>query len=868
LLERYAQIQPLLELRADWFDRDRPAESLQVVRRITDLNPGNAWAWREQAILYNRLGEFPAALEALEHAEQLEPASIALHQIRGDLLLDMGQTEQARACYKQAIKLSVDSDYAIDRLLQLSYTTEQKREALAFIRGELTGQVVHGDGLWSYQSWAAGILEPEELLAELRHAHEVRPDLWHSSSALSRQLLEMGRTAEARGIAESAAERFPLLPRIWLDLARCRRLDEDADGEAEALHRALEINPNWSLPLLRLSEHHERRGDYARSRDVLRDYLQRNDDDSRVHGYLAAALWHLDEHEEALHHIRKAVELSPSYSWAWERLHEWSSEMDQDSLALEVARALVVQEPGNVSGWLALAEQLGPCEESLQTLKRAIELEPRRIESHDRLMQHLVRTGHFDEARNVTADPVWEGNVPVTLRVNIPWIRYRQGMVREAIKEMRQLLETEPRQSEAWRMLAVWAEKAQDKEVWLEASRRYAALLPTDADAQNYLAGALAAHELNDEAMASYQRSLQLAPDNEDSALSLFDLQFAAEMYEEATQTLAVIHTHHPHGDAWFDAREVQLHCHSGDKEAAVTALHRLVMREANGNWPLNTVISAMVQAGWLRELDNALASAIKPGSTSHASVGRAWVKRLGERGVLRGAKKQAAQLFTAGDAGIEAIDAMLDAMIEKGYSLEMQLFIWQHRDALHRHTTTWCTVGYFYTRHDKFRKVVRWMADWRERTHIPAWALNNLAIAQRELGYWKTSAEVCARGLQGEPGDYSHKFHLWLAIEHGLQGDVAAMEREMEAIDIEELSASHQYIYHLMLALHTAEQLRSNSADALDAIRVHLRNGLKAHPAYATESTLVKLRHRVMKRITRAMGSFPFNLYFYWRLL
>jgi len=868
LLNRYPQIQPILELRADWFDRDAPADSLQVLRRITELNPGNAWAWREQAILLNRLEEFPAAIEALGHAEQLEPASVPLYQIKGDLLLDMGQVEQARECYREAIKLSVDSDYAIDHLLQHSYTTEQKREALAFIRDELARQVVHGDGLWSYQSWASGILEPEELLAELRHAHEVRPDLWYSSSALSRQLLEMGRTAEALDIAESAAERFPLLPRVWLDLARCRRLNDDASGEAEALQRAMEINPDWVLPILRLSEHHERLGDYQRSRDVLRDYLQRDDSDSRVHGYLAAALWHLDEREDALRHIRKAVELSHSYSWAWERLGEWSEETGHESLSLEVARGIVTQEPGNVDGWLALAEQLGPCEESLQTLQRAIELEPRRIESHDRLMQHLVFMGRFDEARRVTDDPVWEGNVPVTLRVNIPWIRYRQGMVRDAIREMRQFLETEPRHAEAWRMLAVWAENAEDKDIWLEASRRYAQLLPTDAVAQNYLAGALEAHELNDEAIASYQRALQLAPDNKDSALSLFDLQLAAKQYEEAIQTLSLIHLHHPHGDAWIDAREIQLHCHHGEKEAALAKVRRLISRDANGKWPLDTTKTAMLQAGWSRELDNELSGAIHPGSTAHSSVGRAWINLLREQKRLRAARRRVKQLFLCGDAGIEAIDALLDAMIERSSPLEVQLFIWRHNRSLHHFTTTWSTVGYFYARQEWHRKVVRWMADWHQREKVPAWALNNLAIAHREVGQWEKSAEVCAYALQHEPGEYSHKFHLWLALEYGLRGNLTAMESEMEVIDIEEISAAHQYVYHLMLALHTGESLRSNSAEALDTIRAHLRNGLKVYPAYASDSTLRKLRQRVLKRITRAMGSFPFNLYYYWRLL
>lgn len=868
LLERYPHIQPVLELRADWFDRDAPAESLEIVRRISALNPANAWAWREQAVLLNRLGQHEAALAALAQARQLEPASIGLHQISGDVLLAQGETEKALASYRHAITLSVDADYAIDRLLQHSYTTAQKRAALAFIRAELQRQVVHGDGLWSYQSWASGILEPEELLAELRHAYLLRPDLWHTSSALARQLLEMGAIDEARHIAETAAERFPLLPRVWIDLAHCRRLSGDDAGEAEALQRALDINPDWIMAVMRLSEHHERRGDYAASRDLLRAYVQRNDSEARGHGYLAAALWHRGEDEAALRHIRRAVELSHGYHWAWERLAEWSGHCGQPGLALEVARGLVAQAPGDVAAWLALADRLGPSEESLDTLRRAIALEPRRIESHDQLMQHLTFLGRFDEARRVVEDPVWQGNVPLVLRTNLPWIRYRQGMIKDAIAEMRRHLDGEPRHAEGWRMLAVWAEHAEDKTTWLEASRHYAQLLPNDAVAQQYLASALEAHELKDEAMAAYRRALQLAPANEESALSLFDLQFAAGDFAAAQQTLALLLRHHPRGNAWIDARQIQLHCHQDEQEAALAALHQLLARQRSGQWPLDTAGQAMQQAGWADRFDSALADALVQASAGHGAVGRAWIKRLHAQGLLRIARRRTPELLNSGSAGIEAVDALLDAMIEHDNPWRVQLFIWRHRQALRQPTATWGTVGYFHARKGHYRRTLRWLADWRQREDAPAWALNNLAVALRELSRWREAAEVCAVALRRDPGSHSHAFHLWLALEAGLRGEVAAMAREMEAIDEEALNAGQQYLYHLLLALHCGETRGDHGKETIDQVRRHLRDALKIYPSYAADTVLLKMRHRVVSRLSGRMGKFPFNLYYYWRLL
>src|SRR5205823_1174560 len=121
--------------------------------------------------------------------------------------------------YREAIRLSVDNDYAVARLLAGCDTLAERREALAFVEGELARQTVFGDGLLAYQQCARYTLEPEELLASLRKGLEARPDLWHAWSAVVRQLTAVGRLDEALDLARQATGRFPLLPRLWLDLA-------------------------------------------------------------------------------------------------------------------------------------------------------------------------------------------------------------------------------------------------------------------------------------------------------------------------------------------------------------------------------------------------------------------------------------------------------------------------------------------------------------------------------------------------------------------------------------------------------------------------------------------------------------------------
>src|SRR5690349_19490940 len=104
------------------------------------------------------------------------------------------------------------------------------------------------------------VLEAEELLALLRQALAERPDLWHAWSALIGQLAEMAHLEEAGELARKAVDRFPLLPRIWLDAAQVSHLRGDQAGELSALQEAWRINPAWGEAACRLATAYDRLG--------------------------------------------------------------------------------------------------------------------------------------------------------------------------------------------------------------------------------------------------------------------------------------------------------------------------------------------------------------------------------------------------------------------------------------------------------------------------------------------------------------------------------------------------------------------------------------------------------------------------------
>ena len=151
--------------------------------------------------------------------------------------------KRLREAYRQAIRRSADDEFAIASLIDCCGSRSERARALRFIESELTRQVIFGDGLLAFANRARGTLDGDELIATLRKALQARPDLWHAWSALAVELSHRGSHDEALELAERAAELFPLLPRIWLDLATIRHARGERALEIEAISRALEDQP-------------------------------------------------------------------------------------------------------------------------------------------------------------------------------------------------------------------------------------------------------------------------------------------------------------------------------------------------------------------------------------------------------------------------------------------------------------------------------------------------------------------------------------------------------------------------------------------------------------------------------------------------
>jgi tetratricopeptide (TPR) repeat protein len=141
--------------------------------------------------------------------------------------------------------------------------------------------------------------------------------------AAVRERFERGDASAARAPLEELAQRYPRYADLHYMIGILREREQDLDGAAASLERALDLNPSYAEAALALITIYELRGQHERSREIgaqLRPAVASEGLDATTRGKLAnlqAALGdayrEVGELREAIEAYRKALDRCPGY---------------------------------------------------------------------------------------------------------------------------------------------------------------------------------------------------------------------------------------------------------------------------------------------------------------------------------------------------------------------------------------------------------------------------------------------------------------------------------------------------------------------------------------------------------------------------
>jgi len=545
----------LAKFHAEFLYSDHDDDTLAVTRKLLELCPHDAWAYRQLALIHADRKEHTDALLNCERAAQYEPKHQSHFACLAHALRRSDKPEAALAVFRDGLKLHPDHELAIYELIQLSRGIKEKKSALRFVAEVLHATPHTGDGLLAYFNCAVEIVDdPEDLERLLNEAElflEERPDLWQTWSLVVQTLTNNQRVEEALTTAREACERFPLNGRTWVDRAITAKILEKDDERIESLEEAVLAVPGW-VPAAKESAtaliDADRREDAIA---VLERLAVRASIDPTAHWLLAEALWDADRGREAVDRAKLAVRLDtygdPRLESAWSAVQAWCDRLDSPNEAVEFARELTENRAGDPRAWLRYARcisEISQVSEILRALDRALDLDPTNIEAYDLKAERLAAVGRFDEALAAASPPVFPAETPLVLQGRAAWVEARRNNYNAAIPQMQALVAVDPEYLWGWQQLAEWYNDVGRPESYLEAANELNRLRPEHPTSLTMRGEARIQTGEREDGKADLRDALRIHPGYSPAAVLLFDACLADGEHRDARTALSVLQEH------------------------------------------------------------------------------------------------------------------------------------------------------------------------------------------------------------------------------------------------------------------------------------------------------------------------------------
>ena len=805
-----------------WSERlDQPETPVQFARELARLRRGNPEVWLRLARLLTHPQDHPEALEALDRALALDPYRVETYDLKAERLAEMGRYEEALAAAQPPL-----------------------------LAGNLP-LVLQGRVAWIEArrgNYAAAIPPMQALVA-------IEPTYvwgWY-------QLAEWyNATGQNEHYLEAAGELVRLQPGHPLHLAmrgEARLKTGDREGGKEDLREALRIAPGYS---------------YAAS--LLFDACLVDDEIREARQALALLQEHLTGPEVAVKQLQLAVRLRDQET-ALKAFKEICEGTGQSPYPLQLA----LQELKS-AGWESQAFPLlrqawqggGPFHpwvpilwiespegqaadpaDRLRALDTLIKAYPKFAPGHDAKAEQLALLGRYEEALAACQPPEIKP-LPVELQARAAWIEAQRLRWQEAITRMRQLVSEQPDFSPAWRYLSMWYNTTGRHREALEAAERLVRLEPKHPI--SYLLRGEARQRLGDArgARNDYQQAWNLDPTLEGAGVLLIPALLAENEVEAAIRVHATLAEHHD--TPWVRLRALQIACHQGNRELALTRFHTLARDPEVTLDILREAAQSFDQHQWNQTLTAELKEIVSdPASVPAAAT--LWVERLVDLGQTQRAIDAIPHLRVSHPSATRAaLLALLTTLSQRGQPV--QGLITRHADLLRADTEAWAIAGHALASTGQLAHAAAWLADWRSRPGLTPQMLTPLAWAYRLLDQDQRAADVCYAALQlPAPDDELVHFRAWAALDAALarRSDEAAqlLARLESGFLPPEVLPLTQLTRALLLVLTAGEQGRSVAfCEARQLLRATL-------PFHAQIPGLLRAYRKVVRLLAQVTGSF-----------
>lgn len=254
---------------------------------------------------------------------------------------------------------------------------------------------------------------------------------------------------------------------------------------------------------LRLGQEQLQQGNLQQAMDYFLSALQLQPDNAQVLFYIGLTHSKMGQAEEAIRYYRKSLELDPDAEGVWTNLGNKYDELKQYDLAEECYRKSSLIAPDNDDNyveWGRMYQNQERYEEALAFYEEATRLNPDNEDAWDNQSDCLRHLDKWDQTAEVCEE----------------------------------LVNRWPNEARYWSNGTVAYWYIDNYERMLVFARKTVELRPDSAQAHDLMGRALSGMGLDEEALAEFEKALQIDPDDDDLIDQMVHCLFRLQRYEES----------------------------------------------------------------------------------------------------------------------------------------------------------------------------------------------------------------------------------------------------------------------------------------------------------------------------------------------
>ena len=844
----------LLFMKLDWLYNEPLGEQEQFAKNITSIHPGDCSAYQRLADIQTRLGKLDEAEQFALKAYEINPFNTKVLTTVGDVYYKKDSLEKAKQYYRETVEYWVDTDGIFQRLLNCCSSAGQRTTELDYISRQLMEQTTYGDGILEYLEVAGKYVSNEEMLTFLEQAVATREDLWHCWAALSIHLREMNELERAVKVAGQAIEKFPLLPRLWVERGAIHHVAQHFDLAEQDMKEAVRLNPQWTRALTSLVDALEAQVKYDEVFEVLATALKHAPNNSVLHGYMADFQIVKNEPELALKHIEKSLEIDSHYEWAWGKYGELSSKLKLQDAQLTLAKRLLEKEPENIVLWKKLAEFESEPGKKIEYINRALEISPKNEDLHLEKCRALFESHELSQIKEIVHAPDWGDNPPAVLLGYEAWIEAQFQRYDTAITMMKKVVEQHPYYYDGWRLLSRWAQQSGKYQQSVEYIDHCVRLYPHSTDAltlaaEAYMEAGENKVEVDKKRISSFlEKAVILNPRDQYSALTWLDYLIDCDDRKTYEYALGVIQ--YADENPYFLVRFMKMAAQSNDNNQVYRFLSLLIETKETNEWLFLSSYQIALSLAASQQLWAFLESVLAKPDTNPL-VGQLWIKINRDLEDKKHSLVSALECLEANSPmWMQAMEAIFDSDSATEETLEV---IAKYRSQLQENGRLWSLVTYYLANVQKWEELRSWCKNNWKRESNDAFAVYLYNYGLRLDEKWERAAAVNAFAATQAQDDYIDRIILWKLVDdldaHSQPIDTDLLSR----IRYPELSEFEQYAYSLIAAVKIAQDA-GGIVKAWSPVSAALHQAKVNHPdllAYPVVQMLkLKIRRYLMQQI------------------